>query len=115
MTVQEAIETIKYASAFNADNSPLTEALEIAIAALKKQLKSKWIPTEECLPGDDRFILLSFANFTLPMVGRYQEHEDGSGNFYLGDCDEEDTCLANDLIVNAWMPLPEPYREDDKS
>lgn len=37
MTTQEAIEIIKYASAFNADNSPLTDALGIAIEALEVQ------------------------------------------------------------------------------
>lgn len=37
-------------------------------------------------------------------------NEDGSGAFYLGDCDEEDTCISRDLYVNAWMPLPGPYR-----
>lgn len=37
MTTQEAIEIIKYASAFNADNSPLTDALSIAIEALEVQ------------------------------------------------------------------------------
>lgn len=36
MTEQKAIETIKYASAFNSDNSPLTKALDIAIKALEK-------------------------------------------------------------------------------
>lgn len=43
------------------------------------------------------------------MVGRYQREDDGGGAFYLGDCIGEDTCVANDLLVNAWMPLPEPY------
>ena len=37
MKEQEAIETIKYASAFNTDNSPLSEALTMASEALKKQ------------------------------------------------------------------------------
>ena len=36
MTEQEAIEIIKYASAFNSDNSPLTKALDMAIKALEK-------------------------------------------------------------------------------
>lgn len=36
MTEQKAIEVIKYASAFNSDNSPLTEALDMAIKALEK-------------------------------------------------------------------------------
>ena len=74
-----------------------------------------WIPVEQRLPENDDFILLSFDNFSIPMIGRYEELEDGGGSFYLGDCDEDDTCMANNLFVNAWMPLPEPYRpEEDK-
>lgn len=71
-----------------------------------------WIPAEEELPSDDRFVLMSFSNFTLPMIGRYEQQEDGSGNWYIGDCDEGDTCLANNLFVNAWMELPKAYEED---
>ncbi len=76
---------------------------------LRAQLP-KWIPVEERLPETDEYILLSFANFSLPIVGRYEADGDGSGTFYLGDCNEEDTCINQDLIVNAWMPLPKPYR-----
>lgn len=72
----------------------------------------EWIPVEEHLPDDDRYVLMSFANFTVPMIGRYQRDKDDGGNWYLGDCDEEDTCLANDLFVNAWMPLPVRYEEE---
>ena len=70
-----------------------------------------WIPVEERLPEDDHYILLSFANFNLPMVGRYETDQEG-GTFYLGDCDEEDTCISQDLFVNAWRPLPKPYRPE---
>lgn len=77
------------------------------------QKTREWISVEEQLPEDDHYILLSFANFTLPMVGRYEINEDGSGAFYLGDCDEEDTCVNQDLFVNAWMPLPGPYRPEE--
>ena len=74
-----------------------------------------WIPVEQRFPDDDDFILLSVYNFSIPMIGRYEEVEDGGGSFYLGDCDEDDTCMANNLFGNAWMPLPEPYRpEEDK-
>lgn len=47
MTEQQAIETIKYASAFNRDNSPLTIALDMAIKAMEKQ-----IPKKPDLEGD---------------------------------------------------------------
>lgn len=71
-----------------------------------------WIPVTERPPEDDNFVLMSFENFTLPMIGRYEQQEDGSGGWYLGDCDDEDTCLEHDLFVNAWMKLPERYKED---
>lgn len=72
-------------------------------------LNRTWIPTEHEVPPNNDYVLLSFENFTVPMVGRYEQDDKGNGCWYLGDCDEEDTCLANDLFVNAWMPLPEPY------
>ena len=52
--------------------------------------------------------MLSFENFSLPVVGRYEGNKDEGGNFYVGD--DTETCLEEELIVNAWMPLPEPYR-----
>lgn len=69
----------------------------------------KWIPLEERLPVNDDYVLLSFENYSFPMIGRYVENKEG-GAWYLGDCVDEDTCVANDLFVNAWMPLPEPYK-----
>lgn len=82
------------------------------IIGLSKLVMADWNPVEEQLPETSDYILLSFANFSLPAVGRYERNEDGSGAFYLGDCDEEDTCVNQDLFVNAWMPLPEPYRPE---
>lgn len=68
-----------------------------------------WIPVEERQPEDDNYILLSFANFALPMIGRYKQDAEG-GAFYIGN--EEETCVNQDLYVNAWMHLPEPYRPE---
>lgn len=79
----------------------------------RNRLKSRWIPVTERLPENDDYVLMSFENFSLPLVGRYVDDEKLGGAWYLGDCFDEDTCLANDLFVNAWMPLPEPYREDE--
>lgn len=77
----------------------------------------RWIPLSERLPETDKegcskYILLSFSNFTVPCVGRYEVDKDGSGAFYVGDDEIEATNC--DLIVNAWMPLPKPYREDEQ-
>lgn len=46
MSENDAVEIIKYASAFNNDNSPLTKALDIAIKALENQEKLKERITE---------------------------------------------------------------------
>lgn len=76
----------------------------------------EWIPVEERLPeivtedGSSDYILLSFDNFNLPAIGRYEEDEDGNGNFFEGD--EDRSCLSYGLIVNAWMPMIKPYREE---
>lgn len=67
-----------------------------------------WIPCSEKLPKPDEYILLSFSNYTGLMIGRYAEDDEG-GAFYEGD---SLTPLTHyDVFVNAWMPLPEPYRE----
>lgn len=66
-----------------------------------------WIPVEERLPEDDRYILLSFENFSIPLVGRYYQDETGAA-FYVGD--DTESCSSSDVFVNAWQPLPEPYQ-----
>ena len=76
---------------------------------IRKHMNDGWIPVEEKVPDSDIYIFLSFTNFTLPMIGRYEKDSDG-GAFYIGD--EEETCVSQDLYVNAWRPLPEPYRPE---
>lgn len=68
--------------------------------------KASWIPVDDNseMPKDNEYVLLSFDNFSVPMVGRYERKRDGGGSFYLGD--DEESCLDHTLFVNAWMPLP---------
>ena len=72
----------------------------------------RWIPVTEKLPKTGNYVLMSFENFTLPAIGRYEVNDEGDGAWYLGDDDEGDTCCSVGLFVNAWMPLPEPYQEE---
>ena len=72
--------------------------------------KCRWIPVEERLPEEDEYVLMSFENFTLPMIGRYEKDNDGGGAWYIGDDDGCDACISQNLFVNAWMPLPKQYR-----
>lgn len=71
----------------------------------------KWIPVERELPPIDVCILLSFYNYPLPEVGWYDIDKEGSGAFYVGDDDMP--CSSVGLFVNAWMPLPKRYEEED--
>lgn len=71
--------------------------------------KQNWIPITERMPREEEYILVSFENYTLPDIGRYEN--DGNDKFYPGD--DEETYASYGLIVNAWMPLPKPYKEND--
>lgn len=82
-----------------------------------RALQDGWIPVEDRLPevneeGCSDYILLSFDNFNVPAVGRYEEDEDGDGNFFQGD--EDRSCLSYGLFVNAWQPLVKRYEGEIK-
>ena len=85
--------------------------LEPAEVLQLKKNTVQWIPVAELLPQSGKYVLMSFENFTLPAIGRYEVNDEGDGAWYLGDNDEGDTCCSVGLFVNAWMPLPEAYRE----
>lgn len=85
------------------------EALQMAIDALTDQC---WAPVDEVLPDTDDYLLLSLSNYITPIIGRCEIDGDGGATFYLGDYDEPLT--HHDLFVNAWMPLPKPFREEER-
>ena len=75
----------------------------------------KWIPvSSEVFPKNGQRVLISIDNVKEPILGRYEEDEDGGlfyedgGLFYVHGVN----CLLQNYFVNAWMPLPEPYKED---
>lgn len=74
------------------------------------KLSAGWIPAEERLPETDKYILVSFENYPLADIARYEADEEG-GAFYPGD--EDRSYVSYGLFVNAWMPLPEPYRPEE--
>jgi len=82
-----------------------SQAVKATIALQKERRKHRWIPVEEKLP-DGGYILMSFENFPIPLIGRYEEDGEG-GALYVGDYEE--SCISQELIVNAWKPIPEPY------
>lgn len=82
------------------------EEREKAIERLKS---TNWIPIDERLPETDDYILVSFSNYILPDIGRYEADKDGGGAFFPGN--EERSYASFGLFINAWMPLPELYKE----
>ena len=85
----------------------LNHAFEISASCVynlpSAESEQKWIPADNP-PETDDYILLSFENFSVPLVGRYEDY-----NYYVGD--ETEPLCKQDIFVNAWMPLPEPYKE----
>lgn len=77
-----------------------------------EKLKNPWIPVSERLPDVDEYIIVSFENFSVPMIGRYTVDDDDSGTFRIGG--EDESFVENDLYVIAWMSLPEPYKESEE-
>ena len=73
--------------------------------------KSGWIPISEQLPEDESYILVSFENAKMLDIARYEENDEG-GTFYPGD--DEKSYSSYGIFVNAWMELPEPYRQNDE-
>ena len=90
--------------------SSFMEFLEV-LDEVEKEQNNGWIPCKDRLPETNKYILLSFSNFSVPVVGRYEEDEDG-GAFYIGD--DEEPCISRLVFVNAWMELPEPYKEGEE-
>ena len=70
-----------------------------------------WIPVSERLPDPDKYIAISLDNCDIPAIGRYTVDDEDGGTFRVGDQDE--SFLELNLFVNAWMPLPNPMKEDD--
>lgn len=96
-------------SDLNPFHSGICLALHDVIKLVQQQTEQfEWI-NADIVPVTDKYILLSFENFEVPMVGRYEEDEEGNGAYYVGD--ETETCSSQALYVNAWMPLPERYKE----
>ena len=63
-----------------------------------EMLEDEWKSLDE-LPKEDEYILISFANYTLPDIGRMTD-----GVFYPGDDDKSYKDFG--LVVNGWRPLP---------
>lgn len=72
----------------------------------------KWIPIDDHQrPKNGQYVLVSFANYPLPTIAEYRIDEDGG--YFCSAGGNDIKFLDVELFVNAWIPLPEPYREEE--
>ena len=88
----------------------LKRVAELSAEVDRIKAEGFWIPVTERFPETGDYVLLSFPDFSVPAIGRYDEDEEG-GAFFIGD--ETESLVSQDMFVNAWMPLPETYKEEN--
>jgi hypothetical protein len=117
MTERKAIERLQRIRQFYLDtikDDTAVEAVDMAIKAVEKQEKDRWIPVSERLPEDEYVLIskkptkLSGSKWSVgigirmadPRSGKIQWRDSGFG-------------VIQDDKVLAWRPLPEPYMEEE--
>lgn len=89
-------------------------AINLAIKALEERPQGEWIPVSERLPDDMQKVLVWFEYYRYGDYNcMYQTY--GFGYFYDGKWSSfiNGETGWQDARIIAWMPLPEPYKEDD--
>jgi hypothetical protein len=88
----------QYGDSIDAD--PYFNAVETAIESLNE---TRWIPVSERLPENSGCVLISIAGDI--EFGAY-DRQNSDWAIWQGDY------WGEGKRADAWMPLPEPYRED---
>ena len=73
---------------------------------LEERPHGEWIPCSERLPKRDELVLVSYKTGGVHLC-KYLD--DGSENPWWSYIDD---CCAWNNTVDAWMPLPEPYKKE---
>ena len=97
------LETIRDTGIVNHQKD--TKTLQEAIDLLKG---FTWRSPEEP-PKEDEYVLVSFANYTLPDIARYSIDDEENGAYYPGD--EDRSYVSYGLYVDGWMPMPKNVRD----
>ena len=108
--LKECIAEVKYSAIPEQSKKKITNAL------MENQQKIGWIPCSERLPDEiDKYYLVTYRSV---ICG---EFEHGTTISYLSTFSNEDKSWeieeehGNNWIVIAWMPLPKPYKESEKT
>lgn len=101
MTKREAVEILEFNVGLA--DPELKDALDLAISALEKQEKDRWIPVTERLPEENGTYLACYEDATVLL-----DWFNGKWFFYRTNPAVEETGT-----IIAWRPLPEPYTEKE--
>lgn len=97
--IKERVHVAEYVDSSYVDCVDI-EALRMAIKALE-QPETQWIPVTERLPEEDKPVFVYLFHDS-PHIAWLSE-----GVWYT-----DDFIIDKDDEPTAWMPLPEPYREE---
>jgi hypothetical protein len=91
---------------------PMNNALDMAIKALEQE--PKWIPISERLPESSGVYIVSrwFSDGEESAILTDANYYDGCGEWYNDNRINWGRELVTKKIV-AWMPLPDPYKEEE--
>ena len=103
-SIEERLEQLPSA---DIDLSSFSDKLWVAAYERGKAEAVRWIPVSEQLPEDEQEVLFSTKTGRVHL-GRY--HNDNSVNQWYSTLDK---MRAWNNVVNAWMPLPEPYKDGE--
>ena len=102
MTKEEAKREILFAKRQVMADSYIDKAYDMAIKALE-QPAQQWIPVSKRLPETEVEVIVYLFDRPSPYIAWISKD---------GKWHTEDFTLEVDENPAAWMPLPEPYREE---
>lgn len=103
-----ATNALSEVSELQAINLDLASENENLLDQIQEMKAKTWIPCKKDLPKDGKEILCHNTRNDY-LVAEYIYEDESSDTGYVGESNE---CFIDDVV--AWMPLPEPYKEENE-
>ena len=107
--VGEVLDSLPSADASYMFSKAYVEQLRFERDYLQDVVNGQWIPCSERLPKEKQEVYVT-VYFIEGDTGRAYGYIDGFGKWHL--CSTVEGILNSGYEVIAWMPLPDPYREE---